>query len=82
MPGSALLGFRPSMSADFPSIGHFVLREPERSLTVSPDRPGGAAMTAAFVALPMMLLLAAVVFTPSERPAARLVKIIRAWRRR
>lgn len=39
-------------------------------------------MTAAFVALPMMLLVAAVVFAPSERPTARLVKIIRAWRRR
>lgn len=39
-------------------------------------------MTAAIIALPMMLLVAAVVFAPSERPTARLVKIIRAWRRR
>jgi hypothetical protein len=39
-------------------------------------------MTAAFIAVPIMLLVAAVVFAPSERPTARLVKIVRAWRRR
>lgn len=32
-------------------------------------------MTAAIVAVPMMLLVAAVVFAPSERPTARLVKL-------
>jgi hypothetical protein len=35
-----------------------------------------------FVAMPMMLIVAAVIFAPSERPTARLVRIIRAWRRR
>lgn len=34
------------------------------------------------VAVPMTLVVAAVIFAPSERPTARLVKIIHAWRRR
>ncbi len=33
-------------------------------------------------AVPMTLVVVAVIFAPSERPTTRLVTIIRAWRRR
>jgi hypothetical protein len=39
-------------------------------------------LTTAIIALPVIALVATVIFAPSERPTARLVKIIRAWRSR
>lgn len=54
-----------------------------RRSTVTLSRPmRGPALTTAIIALPVIALVATVIFAPSERPTARLVKIIRAWRSR